>query len=468
VSPRELEIIAPRAAPEKLSLQEAVELAFQHSSSFRRTIQSMLIARSEWRLERQLWDLGLSGGVTWAGQGETSESSGAELRLSYSIPTGASLSLAAELSLLDSEESAQMLSASLRQPLLAGRGVASATYEGLRRARNSYRRALIAFFESRQNLIESVIGAYLAAVDGRRRSEIQAASVERTKQAVKDAELRLEEGQIVEIDLTRAQLSAASSENQAVLAQQGERDALDQLLLLLGLEVGGKPELAAEVPYEPRAINLEEAIAQALGARTDLLLNRLGIDDLRAGLRIARSERLPSLDLTGGVSRSENGAAQDSWNVGLQISVPLGPAGERLKESVRRAEWALLVALREQEDLKQRVLLEVRSRVRATEAAEARVKIASDSVKVAEKNLQIATEMVNEGLVSNRDLVDAQDGVTNSEISLLDSKVSHYLARVGLQRVLGEDLGKALPRAASPPPPATSQGSAESGKPGTS
>jgi len=438
VSPSDLQVIPPPPAPAELSLEEAVRFGLRQNLGFRRTLQGLLGAQSSWSVARQRWVLDLFGQVERTGNDERIDSSLAGAAFSYSAVTGADFSVVAELGRLDSDETEETVSASLRQPLLAGRGSASSAYEDVRQARSVYRAALLSFFIDRQNLIEQVISAYFSTVEQQQLVAIQESSVERGKQAVEDARLRLEAGLIPEIDLRRAQLRLSGEEAAAVSQRQRLRDAMDGLLLLLGLQVGTMPELVTAVPYEPESLDVEALVAQAFELQPDIRLADIDLEDREAGLRIARSQRLPALDLFGGWSRQQNGLEERSWNIGLDLSIPIG--SRSLTESARQARWALLVTEQARQNLEQQVTADVRRQVRAAEAARSNVEIASASVELSQRSMEIARRMVEEGLATNRDLLDAQDDLRQSESSLASSKISYYLALVRLRVAIGLDI----------------------------
>jgi outer membrane protein TolC len=456
VAPGDLQVIAPAPAPAQLSLDDALQLALQQNAGFRHAVQALLGARSDWYVARQRWALEAFGQVERAGNGETESETSAGAALSYAAVTGAEFSVTAELARLDDEEDVRTLAATLRQPLLASAGPASAAYEAVRSARNSYRAALLAFFSNRQDLIEQVISTYYDVAEQRELVRVQDTSVALAEQAVNDAQLRLEAQVTTLLDLTRAQLRLSREQSAAVNQRRGFQDSMDRLLVLLGLSVGAMPELTTTAPYESQEFEAEMLIARALELRPDLRLADLSIEDRQAVLRIARSRNLPSLDAFAGWSQQRDGVEDRSWNVGLSLSVPIG--SRSLAESVRQARWSLLVSQQAREELRQQIAADIRRQVRSAEAARANVEISEQGLEVAKQSAQAAQTLFEEGLSTNRDLLDAQDEITRSERQLVSSRVSYYLALVRLKVAVGENLlaaeGSGEEEASTPSPPA--------------
>ena len=459
IAPQDLQVVSPPPAPEKVSLDEAIQTALRQNAGFRRTVQALLSARSEWYVVRQRWALEAFGRVESAGNGETSTDSSGGAALSYAAVTGADFSVTGELARLDDDSDVRTLTATLRQPLIASAGKASPAYEAVRSARNSYRGALLTFFIERQGLIERVISSYYDVTEQQQLVTVQDASVKLAEQAVKDANLRLEAKVGTVLDLTRAQLRLAREQTTAVGQRQASQDGMDGFLVLLGLEVGGTPELVTTAAYEPQEFEAAALIARALELRPDLRLTDLSIEDREAVLRIARSRSLPSLDAFAGWSRQQDGAERRSWNIGLDLSVPI--ASRSLGESVRRARWGLLVYEQAREELRQEIVADVRRQVRSAEAARANVGIAEQGLEVAKESAKAAQTLVEEGLSTNRDVLDAQDEITRSERQLVSSRIRYYLALVRLRVAVGENL---LAQEASPAPEGPTAPAGEAGE----
>lgn len=453
-SPELLTVEPPPEAPAELPLQDAVQLALAHNQGFRQSVLSLLDARSNLTIAQQRWGLSLFGNSQ---RGDAPDIGQAGANFSYGALTGGSLTFQSVTNLL-AASGFEGYTALLEQPLLAGRGSASPYYEQLRAARSGYESGVLDYYLARQDLVVLVINAYLDAVQQGQFVAIQQESVNLAEQSVQDAELRLKEGLIIQIDLMRAQLRLAQAQSAEVQARQAQQDSIDRLLLLLGVQVEGAPKLVTEVAYQPAPQDVGAAVEYALENRPEMRVSDLTIQDREAALRIARSQRLPALSLVGGLEGSAFDFSQQAWTVGLQATVPIG--ARELHESYNQTQWALLVAEQSQEDLQQQIIAEVRRQARAAEAARANVDIAAKAVEVAQESLRLAQRLVEEGLDTNRNVLDAQNDLTAARTTLVTSKNNYYLAMVSLRRAMGMDVGELIPAANGEAAPATTNGTA--------
>jgi outer membrane protein TolC len=72
--------------------------------------------------------------------------------------------------------------------------------------------------------------------------------------------------------------------------------------------------------------------------------------------------------------------------------------------------------------------------------------------------------MVEEGLATNRDLIDAQNALANSGTSLVAGRINYYLATVRLKRSMGVDVGTELPTGRAETPVVGGTGAGAGGK----
>lgn len=463
-----LQVTPPAPAPAELSLQDAVKLGLARNIGFRATIQNLLDARSRYYVARQRWDLTLTGNAQHAStrdQGVTTTVDTSDLggQFDYAALTGGTFSVTTALDHLSNEQGSNTTTISLQQPLLAGAGAASTAYETLRSARNGYREALLQYYIDRQNLIVSIIAAYFNAVEQQQLLDVQAANVRSAEQQVKDEEARFEAQLVVRLDLLQVQLQLASAHQAQISAQQAAQDAMDQLLALCGLQVGGAPPLVTAVPYKPVSVDPEAVVKEALERRPELQLDRLAIEDRTAAVRINRSQSLPTLNAFGNFQEVHQDAIDDSsrgWMFGLNLSAPIG--SRNLVEQVRRARWALLVAQQQLLDEGQQVVASVRTQMRAAASAQAQTDIAMKNLEVASLSVYDANLMVQEGLSTTLYLVNAQTSLVQTQTSVVQSRVGYYLATMRLRQAMGEDVAADLPTERAVP----GQGPADQGPAG--
>ncbi len=188
---------------------------------------------------------------------------------------------------------------------------------------------------------------------------------------------------------------------------------------------------------------------EALANRRDLKAQQIAIPPSGAGLPGGR--RRPAA-ITGrcgflhtgrlGLAGGGDFQSQSYWAGGLEYSLPLGAVSRReRKETSRRSLEQLKV---EEAYLRERITNEVLSAVRRLEAVAATLDIYSANLKVAQDNLELARRMVEEGLVTNRDILEAQVALTQTRSSLLSAEIDYFLAQIALERAVGRDLAERL------------------------
>jgi outer membrane protein TolC len=442
VTPELLKVAPPATAPDELTLHEAQKLAMQSNVSFRSAILSMLNARSAWETARQRWNFSVSASYSKSHNGGTSSATSVGGGFSLDLLTGATINVSAELNRLNSEEAEQSATLSIDQPLINGAGWYSNTYQSLRAARNNYRSALLSFFDSRQSLAYEVVSSYFGVIRVQQSVKTQERYVQQVERQAKDAQLRLDNGLTTDIDVTRAQLSLSQAQTDLVNAQQDERDAMDRFLLMLGLQIGGNPKLVTQLPGQAALTDVDEATRIALEKRPAIYLTSLDLENAEIALRLARNSTLPSLAAAGALHHYTDGDTSRSWDIGLQLSVPIG--SRALSEAVKHAEWALLLARQQQEYQRQEITLEIRSQVRQAESARTNVEYAIKGMEMATRQMKSAQRMVDEGLSTNRELLEAQDALAQSENNVENLKIQYYLAIINLHRAMGMDIAGEL------------------------
>lgn len=258
---------------------------------------------------------------------------------------------------------------------------------------------------------------------------------------------------LTENELLRSRASLATQRDTYVLT-------LDRFKLRLGLPVGDKIVIAerddqADIPMP--AVTLEEAVALALDYRLDLQNQRDQLDDRRRGVKNARNQLLPDLDLGGNVQfptdadEREGGAVYEPDDVRYGASVTFGLPLDREVErlNLRRAQIGLEQAVRELDRFRDDVILTVRDRVRNIELSQFTLLLNVRQVEITERRKrqqEIRADEVTprEFLDTLTELLQAQNDRDQAETALRNS-ILDYLLATGQMRVDRDGTFRRLP-----------------------
>mgnify|MGYP001099699653 CR=1 FL=1 len=432
--------------PEKLSLQDAVRIALGGNPTLKQAEESYLSSESELRIAsiKATYSVGSEAMVE-----DTPERSGVTGRIFGSVDYANLLGTKASLDIspygMGSDRGSVGLS--VRHPLIGGKGPLSEKANVVLGRKTAVAIQDKEFYRSRQAIVVGVIDAYYQAVLARERIKVQERAVQISETAYNEARQRLDEQLVTGLEVTRAETSLAQTKDALNLQQQSARGALDRLMIAMGLGIGETPELTDGIPEVSLELpDLSTAIKTALANRAELAVYDERLLDQERQLAVAKDQLRPRVDAVIGY-RSQNKDAGSistslfdlgSLNAGLEVSFPLDKTA-RVEE--RDTAARSLEVLKEMRSYRaDQIVEEVRRAYRNRQAAEASLAIYSQNLDVARDQLSLAQQMVEEGLGSNREVLDAQNALTRVESGVLSAKTDLYLASIDLLYAMGEDL----------------------------
>lgn len=288
----------------------------------------------------------------------------------------------------------------------------------------------------------SVQLAYWGLYFARSSLEVQRQSLDLALESLANNRRRVEVGTLAAIDIVQAESEVARNEEALIVAEAAAAAAEDQLrALVLDADDPDFWEISIEMTdspvLQPRAIDVPDAIRNALESRTDLDTLDNGLEANDIDIRYFRNQRLPDVSLsldyrlsglggtelirTGGFPGTIVGEEQTSfgsalgdiftnqfpnWTVGVTVSYPFGTSSadanlerarlERTQAQVRRRSLEVRVAA-EVRDVGRRVSMNLQ-RVEATQTAR----------ELAERRLEAEQRRFDLGLQANFFVVQAQ------------------------------------------------------------
>jgi outer membrane protein TolC len=259
---------------------------------------------------------------------------------------------------------------------------------------------------------------------------------------------RLAEGKELPIEVTRAELNEARSEQRIVQLESRERVLQRQLAALIGVPGDRRIEIGAEVLPLDEQQREQDLVERALNSSLDLQQAEFE--------RKARAHRLegeigtkwPTVDLFaeyGLFSKINNFQEffqkfqRNNFNIGLQVRIPIMNAQRTANVSLAQSE--LTTAEMDLKAKRQNVELDVERQYQHLRELDAARDVARLELKLAQENLQIVQASFEEGRANLRDVEKARLEENDKWVGFLDSDYEHQKAQLDLLNTTG-DLGR--------------------------
>jgi outer membrane protein TolC len=210
----------------------------------------------------------------------------------------------------------------------------------------------------------------------------------------------------------------------------------------MGIAIETPQVLSGELGARTFPLESQEGLLrEALQNRPELVRAGLAIESGQAGVRGARSEYLPRVDLftSAGASRHDWINGSGDYTVGVSITFQLLDVGRGARVAQARA--AAEIASGEQDHLRQQIQFEVvEARQRVRTAAE-RMVVAERTTERATEALRIVQDRYREGLTTMTELLRAQTALTRTRLQVLAARYDYYVGYAGLLLTTGQLTG---------------------------
>ena len=432
--------------PAQLSLSDAISLALKTHVNVKASETSQLASLSRLKIQQINTTLEVGTDTSLDRSPGTSQLTGRTFGgLTLRTPAGTEASF--DITPFGTGGGRGYAGMSVRHPLLQGKGWLSDKRDLLFSAQSDVAVMRQELYQARQSAILGVMEAYYNAILEREQVKVQERGLEIAKESAEGYRKREAEQLVTGLDVRRAELNVAQTEDDVNLQRQSARAAMDRLMLAMGAGVGQNPELTDAVPeIKDDPPILDDAMKIALENRPELLIYDERLANERRSLAMAQDQLRPDLDVVAGF-RSTNAdtgflagsiLSQGSSAVGVEFRVPLDK--RIIKENRDIASRSLAILDEQRIYQRERIAEDVRQAYRNLEQAQISLGIYSENLDRAKEQLYFAQRLMEEGEGSSRDILDAQSGLTRVESGLLSAKTDIYLARMNLKHAIGEDL----------------------------
>ncbi len=344
---------------------------------------------------------------------------------------------------------ASVLTASVAQPLLRGRG-RKIVQENLTQAERNALYQIRSFNRYRKAFVVSIVNAYYRVLQRRDMVTNAENNYNSRVKSRERLEMEAEAGRKPPFEVDQARQSELGARDSFLQARQSYQQQLDEFKIMLSLPTRTEMELdqnelktLAAIGVVAPDYDLDAAIETALAQRLDLANSANIVEDMERKVVVAADNLGAELNLIGsaGVSSApqtkferlqfQNGA----YSLGLEADLPLDRKAER--NAYREALIALDQRRREYQNDVSEVELDVRQAYRELQVAAERYETQKNSLELAETRVESTTFLLQAGRVDTRDLLDSQDALLSAQNSLTAALVDYAIAKLTFFRDVG-------------------------------
>ncbi|HAH31694.1 MAG TPA: hypothetical protein DCL44_05205 [Elusimicrobia bacterium] len=281
---------------------------------------------------------------------------------------------------------------------------------------------------ARQNLYQSVALAFLDLANIRQELSVRQEQLNVSEARIKELRDREKIGRSRESEVLAAQAQLAQDDADLQSARSRESLAQFELRFLTGLNA----DLEPEQPRLPEKHRIEPYLAGA-ARRSDVEAARKALEAARLDTDIAKKLVWPSLALNADYYLTRPSPNQDShWGSALTLKIPLytgGLSGASVDQAFAKqasAEYALKLAIRQADT-------EVRQAYSTLMHSIAVLDSLKKALKLADENAKFQSRDYTMGLVTNLDVLNAQNTLLQTKLKLEMARAQTCLAGIQLE-----------------------------------
>lgn len=432
----------------KLDLPSCITLTLRKNFTMMESMETLLEKEADYYIARNTLQTKVSGSLKSGSDTSLRGYRDSEVKseLVYKLPEGDSISAVAAIGATNfTSRAGHDLSLQYRYPLAKGNGITVGSKDIIK-AQRSLTIQEMNYFVSKQDVVNQVIKSYFRLLQARKTIEVSIKYVESAKENLRITRRKYEEGMVPKIDMTRAEIQYVSSQSDLVTVQKSWADARDDLLIHMGLDPREEIDIDYNVPYVPRDFMEDECVDMALLLRKELLATGEELFQKRDDVTIAKDALKPQVDIVTSYSASRReflwsgieSPSYPQWSAMLEYSIDISKRS--LREELLKTKRLVLLQEQRVEDKKRAIVKEVRSGLRLIRLAASKVVLKEENLKAAEERVRLARRSWEEGLINNRELTDAQQGLVTAQVELIAAKIDYILAEYDLRKAIGYDL----------------------------
>ncbi len=294
--------------------------------------------------------------------------------------------------------------------------------------------------------ITQVEGAYYNFIYTEENVKVQEKALQLAEQLVADQRRRVELGSLAPLDEKQAESQAAASRANLLDARARRDSAHRELKGLLSDEYNDWIDATIQptdtLKVVPQKFDLSKSWRKGEVSRPDLLIARIGLENQDQSVKLARNQKLPSLDLVGDAGYAGAGREMSSaftqvrrtdypyYSYGVELSIPLG-------NTIARNSYKSAKITREQKALKykqteQDALISIENAVASGRTSLERTEATRQAASYAEDALKAEQKKLDSGKSTSFQVLDLQSKLTVARTAEIRALADYNIALAGI------------------------------------
>ncbi|MDQ7778357.1 MAG: TolC family protein [Planctomycetota bacterium] len=441
---------------EGLTVDDCIGIALRNNRRYLNELENLFVRHIDVEVEKHnyfplLDPLSMSYQSAWANNGikNQTDTYSSSTGIRQKIPFGGSLAATSTLAHAEDEAdpktrgSTLTPSVTLTLPLIKGRGMIVGMNTLVSAAR-AHRYATREVENIKQAFLIDVLDKYFSIVSLQKEIKNYEINLENATKLKEKSQTQYDFGKVSKVDVFRAEYLETGAKKDLLIARENLKLSMDAFKIDLGIDPETDISLQEqEIAFAEVDVAEKDYMASALENNILWQNTKDQYDDAKRNLVIANDLTKIQADLTG--SWQETRSADDptesydrddeEWNAALTVNIPLDRKSIEAEYHKRVVEF---VQFERNFDLSRDMLVrDARSHVIAVKQAKLEMDSAKIAVDQAEKAKELLDVQYEQGVVTNRDVIDAQLDVIRAKNGYLRSLVSHKVATLRLRQFEG-------------------------------
>ena len=242
------------------------------------------------------------------------------------------------------------------------------------------------------------------------------------------------------IDTLRANVQLQNNKQRLIMAKTALDTSLFGLARLLNVDPHRKIELADQVSFfETPAAPVDQTIERAYANRPEL--KQIATEERQADLALqgAADERMPRVTVSGDWAQQGLSPASviPAYTYQANVSVPIFTGG-KIQAERAEADLAIKQLQQKEQDLRNRIVLEVKTAIAQLDSARSEVDVANQGVELARQEVEQARDRFQAGVANNIETITAQDELARANDNQIGALYRYNQARADLAHSAGQ------------------------------